>query len=135
MSDRKKPTIKECILLYLAHWILRRGKWEHDPERLRKDGPEKEITVTVTPWQIEVKANSHSTNRYAKRGMGTTFSRRWRELREDDRLSDFGVQVTERVPTEDDRTAGTQKVWDLTVDVDRFFEALEQEEPFTEFEV
>ena len=130
MTDTK-PTARECVLLYLAHYIRTDG----DVALKSTTDVFGNKTLTITPWYLEVKVSAWSFNQYNKRHMGSTFTRRWREIKEppQEALGRLGVSVESRPPEGDNEPSGYNRVWDLTVDLDTFEEALTTHSPWTDY--
>lgn len=126
-----KPTGRECVLLYLAHFIRTGGRPDNDP---RENGLFGDKVYTLTPYRVENRIPNWSHRTYSKYQMGSTLRRRWRELKEEtaDRLDHMGITVVARDPGENESDA-FNVVWDLVVDMDEFEAALQEQEPFTEY--
>jgi hypothetical protein len=135
MTDQEatdtKPTARECVLLYLAHFI-RTGGRPGDEVETDMLGQKR---LVLTPWYVETKVSVWATNTYRKQHMGSTFQRRWREIKEppQEALDRLGVSVESRPPEGDNEPSGYNRVWDLTVDLDTFEEALTTHSPWIDY--
>ena len=136
MTDQQatddKPTARECVLLFLAHYV-------------RVVGPKSRGSTTdlygrkvfvLTPYYIHTKLSAWAFNQYQKRHLGATYARRWREIREAPRkqLSALGIEVEGRPPEGEDEPDSYNTVWDLTVDLDTFEQALSSQSPYTDYD-
>lgn len=130
MSDDRKPTGRECTLLYLAHFVR-----VHDfSQQEVKTNFFGEPVLTVSSWHMQTKASSFAHTHYSKYQMPSTLGRRWRELKEKPRekLSQIGIAVKERAPNEDE-SQSWNTVWDLHIDREQFREGVGENAPWNEF--
>lgn len=116
-----KPTAKKIVLIWLAEYAIRQGDMSHKADVLTYDEAPMWWKVEVTPWHIEYKIQGYAVSRFTKQHRGTTYVRRWRELRNEGRLSDIGV-VDFKSTDREDGPASTK--WVLTFERDAFFEAI-----------
>ena len=129
-TDQKMPTVKECLLLYLARLVRQQGGSEVD-RTLDIFGRERYV---ITPWRIETKVSVWAQQRYCKYFYGSTVRRRWRELREEpqEKLERIGFIVKSRPPTNDE-PVNANKVWVLVVNRDTFDDAIQEYPPFINY--
>lgn len=130
-DDRKKPTGREIILLYVAHFIREGGRPGRDE---RQDAFGNRI-VTLTSYRTQTKASVFATTQFGKHQMPSTLGRRWREIKEPPRtkLQQIGVDIRERPPRGEHESSSWNVVWDLSVDLDAFLEGIHEHKPWTEF--
>lgn len=130
MSDDRKPTGRECVLLYLAHYVRVSGNSNQEPETTVFG----DLILTVNSWRMQIKTSSFAHQQYRKYQMPSTLGRRWRELKEKPRekLQEIGISVNERPPNEEE-TQSWNVVWDLHVNLEQFREGVQENAPWNEF--